>query len=110
MSAGSADCARSDFDSVRNSLDGVLLMVESLETRGSFEATVGGAVRVLIEHMRVLSTNCSVVSGTIDTAGAGVAGADQCARRNTVVVIGIDYKRETETFGRLAETVGHRVV
>ena len=94
LSAESADCAQNDFDSVKNSLNDVLLMVESLKTKGSFEATIKSTIQVLIKHMQVLSTNCSVVSGTIDTVETDIAKTDQYARRNTVMVTGIDYKRD----------------
>ena len=40
LSAESADCALNDFDSLKSSLNDVLLMVESLKTKGSFEATI----------------------------------------------------------------------
>ena len=56
LSAESADCAQNDFDSVKNSLNDVLLMVESLKTKGSFEATIKSTIQVLIKHMQVLST------------------------------------------------------
>ena len=105
LSAESADCAQNDFDSVKNSLNDVLLKVESLKTKGSFEATIKSTIQVLIKHMQVLSTNCSVVSGTIDTVETDIAKTDQYARRNTVMVTGIDYKRETETSDQLTETV-----
>ena len=105
LSAESADCALNDFDSVKSSLNDVLLMVESLKTKGPFEATIKSTIQVLIKHMQVISTNCSVVSGTVDTVETDIAKTDQYARRNTVMVTGIDYKRETETFNELTETV-----
>ena len=105
LSAESADCALNDFDSVKSSLNDVLLMVESLKTKGSFEATIKNTIQVLIKHMQVISTNCSVVSGTVDTVETDIAKTDQYARRNTVMVTGIDYKRETKTFNELTETV-----
>ena len=57
--------------------------------------------------MQVLSTNsnCSVVYSTVDTVETDIAKTDQYARRNTVMVTGIDYKKETETFNELSETV-----
>ena len=45
------------------------------------------------------------MSGTIDTVETDIAKTDQYARRNTVMVTGIDYKRETETFDQLTEIV-----
>ena len=105
LSAESADCALNDFDSVKSSLNDVLLMVESLKTKGSFEATIKSTIQVLIKHMQVISTNCSVVSGTVDTVETDIAKKDQYARRNTVMVTGIDYKSETKTFNELTETV-----
>ena len=105
LSAKSADCTLNDFDSVKNSLNDVLSMVESLKTKSSFEATIKSTIQVLIKHMQVLSTNCSVVSSTVDTVETDIAKTDQYARRNTVMVTGIDYKRETETFNELSETV-----
>ena len=101
----SADCALNDFDSVKNSLNDVLSMVESLKTKSSFEATIKSTVQVLIKHMQVLSTNCSVVSSSVDTVETDIARTDQYARRNNVMVTGIDYKRGTETFNQLSETV-----
>ena len=101
----SADCAVNDFDSVKNSLNDVLSMVESLKTKSSFEATIKSTMQVLIKHMEVLSTNCSVVSSSVDTVETVIARTDQYARRNTVMVTGIDYKKETETFNQLSETV-----
>ena len=41
----------------------------------------------------------------MDTVETDIAKTDQYARRNTVMVTGIDYKRETETFNELNETV-----
>ena len=105
LSAESADCALNDFDSVKNSLNDVLSMVESLKTKSSFEATIKSTMQVLIKHMQVLSTNCSVVSSSVDTVETDIARTDQYARRNTVMATGIDYKRETETFNQLSETV-----
>ena len=67
LSAESADCGLNDFDSVKNSLSDVLSMVESLKTKSSFEATIKSTIQVLIKHMQVLSTNCSVVSSSVDT-------------------------------------------
>ena len=105
LSAESADCALNDFDSVKNSLNDVLSMVESLKTKSSFEATIKSTIQVLIKHMQVLSTNCSVVCSSVDTVETDIARTDQYTRRNTVMVTGIDYKRETETFNQLSETV-----
>ena len=105
LSVVSADCAQNDFDSIKSSLDDVLTMVESLKTKSSFESTIKNTIQVLIKHMQVLSTNCSVVSSTVDTVETDIAKTDQYARRNTVMVTGIDYKRETETFNELTETV-----
>ena len=105
LSAESADCALNDFDSVKSSVNDVLLMVESLKTKGSFEATIKSTIKVPIKHMQVISTNCIVVSGTVDTVETDIAKTDQYARCNTVMVTGIDYKRETETFNELTETV-----
>ena len=105
LSAESADCALNDFDSVKNSLNDVLSMVESLKTKSSFEATIKSTIQVLIKHMQVLSTNCSVVSSSVDTVEMDITKMDQYARCNTVMVTGIDYKRETETFNQLSETV-----
>ena len=105
LSAESADCALNDFDSVKNSLNDVLSMVESLKTKSSFEATIKSTIQVLIKHMQVISANCSVVSSSVDIVETEIARTDQYARRNTVMVTGIDYKRETETFNELTETV-----
>ena len=105
LSAESADCALNDFDSVKNSLNDVLSMVESLKTKSSFEATIKSTIQVLIKHMQVISFNCSVVSSSVDTVETEIARTDQYARRNTVMMTGIDYKRETETFNELTETV-----
>ena len=80
-------------------------MVESLKTKSSFEATIKSTIQVLIKHMQVISANCSVVSSYVDTVETVFARTDQYARRNTVMVTGIDYKRETETFNELTETV-----
>ena len=105
LSAESADCPLNDFYSVKNSLNDVLSMVESLKTKGSFEATIKSTIQVLIKHMQVISANCSVAFSSEDTVETGIARTDQYARRNTVMVTGIDYKRETETFNELTETV-----
>ena len=104
LSVVSADCAQNDFESIKSSLDDVLTMVESLKTKSSFESTIKNTIQVLIKHMQVLSTNCSVVSSTVDTVETDIAKTDQYAKRNTVMVTGIDYKRETETFNELTET------
>ena len=80
-------------------------MVESLKTKSSFEATIKSTIQVLIKHMQVILANCSVVSSSMDTIETEIARTDQYARRNTVMVTGIDYKRETETFNELTETV-----
>ena len=45
------------------------------------------------------------MSSSVDTVETDIARTDQYARRNTVMVTGIDYKRETETFNQLSETV-----
>ena len=45
------------------------------------------------------------MSSTVDTIETDIAKTDQYARRNTFMVTGIDYKRETETFNELSETV-----
>ena len=105
LSVVSSDCAQNDFDSIKSSLDDVLTIVESLKTKSSFESTMKNTIQVLITHMQVLLTNCSVVSSTVDTVETDIAKTDQYARRNTVMVTGIDYKRETETFSELTETV-----
>ena len=105
LSADSVDCALNNFDSVKNSLNEVLSMVESLKTKSSFEATIKSTIQVLIKHMQVISANCSVVSSSVDTVETDIARTDQYARRNTVMVTGIEYKRETETFNELTETV-----
>ena len=105
LSAESADCALNDFDSLKNSLNDGVSMVESLKTKSSFEATIKSTIQVLLKHMQVISTNCSVVSGTVDTVETDIAKTDQDARRNTVMVTGIDYKRETETFNELTKTI-----
>ena len=77
LSAESADCALNDFDSVKNSLNDVLSMVESLKTKSLFEATIKSTIQVLIKHMQVLSTNCSVVSSSVDTVETDIARTDQ---------------------------------
>ena len=92
LSADSVDCALNDFDSVKNSLNDVLSMVESLKTKSSFEATIKSTIQVLIKHMQVISANCSVVSSSVDTVETDIARTDQYARRNTVMVTGIKYK------------------
>ena len=52
LSVVSSDCAQNDFDSINNSLDDVLTMVESLKTKSSFESTIKNTIQVLIKHMR----------------------------------------------------------
>ena len=64
LSAESVDCVLNDFDSVKNSLNDVLSMVESLKTKSLFEATIKSTIQVLIKHMQVISANCSVVSSS----------------------------------------------
>ena len=105
LSVVSVDCAQNDFDSIKSSLDDVLTMVESLKTKSSFESAIKNKIQVLIKHIQVLSTNCSVVSSTVDTVETDMAKTDQYTRRSTVMATGIDYKRETETFNELTETV-----
>ena len=79
LSADSVDCALNDFDSVKNSLNDVLLMVESLKTKSSFKATIKSTIQVLIKHMQVISANCSVVSSSVDTIETDIARTDQYA-------------------------------
>ena len=105
LSADSVDCALNDFHSVKNSLNDVLSMVESLKTKSSFEASIKSTIQVIIKHMQVISANCSVVSSSVDTVETDIARTDQYARRNTVMVTGIEYKWETETSNELTETV-----
>ena len=94
-----------DCDSEKNSLNDVLLIEELLKTKDSFEATIKSTIQVLIKHMQVISTNCSVVSSAVDTVETDIARTDQYVRRNTVMVTGIEYKLKTDTFNELTETV-----
>ena len=83
----------------------MLLIKELLKIKNSFEATIKSTIQVLFKHMQVISTNCSVVSSTEDTVETDIAKTDQYARRTTVMVTGIEYKLETETFNELTEAV-----
>ena len=53
LSAESADCALNDFDSVKNLLNDVLSMIESLKTKSSFEATIKCTIQSSIQIVQL---------------------------------------------------------
>ena len=84
-------------------------MIESLQPSSKFESSCKSILQILNKHVLLLSTYCSVMAGSADTVGTNIAKTDQYSRRDTVVVTGVDYKPETETYNSLSDTVAEEM-
>ena len=80
-------------------------MIDNLKPKGTFETQVKLVLQALSKHVEVLSTNCSAMSTCVDTVETNLAKTDQYSRRSTVLVTGMDYKKESETYDSLSTNV-----
>ena len=94
-----------DFKSVNESIKEISSMIDNLKPKGTFETQVKLVLQALSKHVEVLSTNCSAMSTCVDTVEANLAKTDQYSRRSTVLVTGMDYKKESETYDSLSTNV-----
>ena len=94
-----------DFQRVNESIKEISNMIDNLKPKGTFETQVKLVLHALSKHVQVLSTNCSAMSTSVDTVESNLAKTDQYSRRSTVLVTGMDYKKESETYESLSENV-----
>ena len=80
-------------------------MIDNLKPKGTFETQVKLVLQALSKHVEVLSTNCSAMSTCVDTVETNLAKTDQYSRLSTVLVTGMDYKKESETYDSLSTNV-----
>ena len=94
-----------DFKRVNESIKEISSMIDNLKPKGTFETQVRLVLQALSKHVEVLSTNCSAMSTCVDTVETNLAKTDQYSRRSTVLVTGMDYKKESETYDSLSTNV-----
>ena len=94
-----------DFKRVNESIKEISSMIDNLKPKGTFETQVKLVLQALSKHVEVLSTNCSAMSTCVDTVETNLAKTDQYSRRSTVLVTGMDYKKESETYDSLSTNV-----
>ena len=94
-----------DFKRVNESIKEISCMIDNLKPKGTFETQVKLVLQALSKHVEVLSTNCSTMSACVDTVESNLAKMDQYSRRSTVLVTGLDYHKESETYQYLSENV-----
>ena len=82
-----------DFKRVSESIKEIS-SIDNLKPKGTFETQVKLVLQALSKHVEVLSTNCSAMSTCVDTVEANLAKTDQYSRRSTVLVTGMDYKKQ----------------
>ena len=101
------DIELNDFETLTKSLSEVLELVDSLTPKNTFKKTIKSVVLVgmLGKHVQILANNCSEMSNSVDNTEADLAKSDQYSRRNTIIVTGLEYKKETETYDTLSSTV-----
>ena len=99
------DIELNDFETLTKSLSEVLELVDSLSPKNTFEKTIKSVVGMLGKHVQILANNCSAMSSSVDNVEVDLAKSDQYSRRNTLVVTGLQYKKETETYDTLSSTV-----
>ena len=98
-----------DFKSINKSLDEVPGLIESISPKTVFEKTITNIVGILSKHVQLLANSCSAMSSTVDTIEVDTAKTDQYSRRNNLVLTGIEYKKETETYENLCNTVAEEL-
>ena len=98
-----------DFEHITHSLSEVSHMIESLQPSSKFENSCKSILQILNKHVLLLSTSCSAMAGSVDAVETNIAKTDQYSRRDTVVVTGVDYKPETETYNSLSDTVAEEM-
>ena len=99
------DIELNDFETLTKSLSEVLELVDSLAPKNTFEKTIKSVVGMLGKHVQILANNCSAMSNSVDNTEVDLAKSDQYSRRNTIIVTGLEYKKETETYDTLSSTV-----
>ena len=99
------DIELNDFKTLNKSLSEVLELVDSLSPKNTFEKTIKSVVGMLGKHIQILANNCNEMSNSVDNVEVDLAKTDQYSRRNTLVVTGLEYKKETETYDTLSSTV-----
>ena len=67
--------------------------------------TIKSVVGMLGKHVQILTNNCSAMSSSVGNVEVDLAKSDQYSRRNTLVVTGLQCKKETETYNTLSSTV-----
>ena len=98
-----------DFESINKSLNEVSGLIESISPKSTFEKTITNIVGILSKHVQLLANSCSAMSSTVDTIEVDTAKTDQYSRRNNIVVTGVEYKKETETYENLCNTVAEEL-
>ena len=66
-------------------------------------------IDLIHKHIQILANSCSFLSNTVDNTEIDVVKTDQYSRRNTVVVSGLEYMKETETYNDLCSTVAEEL-
>ena len=98
-----------DFEHITHSLSELSHMIESLQPSSKFENSCKSILQILNKHVLLLSTSCGAMAGSVDAVETNIAKTDQYSRRDTVVVTGVDYKPETETYNSLSDTVAEEM-
>ena len=99
------DIELNDFETLNKSLSEVLELVDSLSQKNAFEKTIKSVVGMLGQHIQILANNCNEMSNSVDNVEVDLAKTDQYSRRKTLVVTGLEYKKEIETYDTLRSTV-----
>ena len=98
-----------DFKRVNESIKEISCMIDNLKPMGTFETQVKLVLQALSKHIEVLLTNCSAMSTCVDTVESNLAKTDQYSRHSTVLVTGLDYQKESETYQNLSENVANEL-
>ena len=98
-----------DFESINKSLDEVSGLIENISPKTVLEKTITNIVGILSKHVQLLAKSCSAMSSIVDTIEVDTAKTDQYSRRNNLVLTGIEYKKETETYQNFCNTVAEEL-
>ena len=103
------DLDLNDFEALNRSLSEVTELIGDLSPKSTFEKSMKNIIGLIHKHVQILANSCSELSNTVDSTEIDIAKTDQYSRRNTLVVSGLEYKKETETYNNLCSTVAEEL-
>ena len=103
------DLDLNDFEALNRSLSEVTELIGDLSPKSTFEKSMKNIIGLIHKHVQILAKSCSELFNTVDSTEIDIAKTDQYSRRNTLVVSGLEYKKETETYNNLCSTVAEEL-